>query len=405
MNYARDDRRVLLASLDQAHSLGDAFGMRIAHDPGTVPGITRVLPGLDVIELDSLALLEDRFREIGEAFGAEAGHEHGIDLSSLDPAELTGLPGVQELLMLVEVAQYADDDEWDVIVLDCPPTADMLRIVTAPEAVLGYLDRIWPPHQRMMSAIGTDLRRAVLAATAERAAGAVRSVRDLLADRDRTSARLVTLPERVAVAETARVRSATTLLGLRLAAVVVNKVLAPVPQPGPQPWHPAVRWYLHRYHEQLDVIAGLRQSMPEVAVLVAEHTGPEPVGVGSLAALSCTVADRFLSDEDAAAPSDPAAGRAHPGHGGSADGAGPVVRLESGNGLESVYAMRIHLPIADPATLRLGRVEDDLIVGADGVRRRLRLAPVLRRCTVSTAELDNGYLVIRFRPDPQEWPQ
>ena len=37
------------------------------------------------------------------------------------------------------------------------------------------------------------------------------------------------------------------------------------------------------------------------------------------------------------------------------------------------------LGVADPATLRLGRVEDDLIVGADGVRRRVRLAPVLRR--------------------------
>uniref|UniRef100_UPI003D77361B ArsA family ATPase n=1 Tax=Nocardia carnea TaxID=37328 RepID=UPI003D77361B len=89
----------------------------------------------------------------------------------------------------------------------------------------------------------------------------------------------------------------------------------------------------------------------------------------------------------------------------AAEAAAPAVRLESGAGLHSVYALRIQLPVADPATLRLGRVEDDLIVGADGVRRRLRLAPVLRRCTVSTAELDDGYLVVRFRPDPQEWPR
>lgn len=418
MAYAREGQRVLVASLDQAHSLGDALGFRFAHDAGTVPGVTRVLPGLEVIELDSLALLEDRFRMIAGLLRAEPGHDHGLDPSALDPAELTGLPGVQELLMLVEIAQYAADGEWDVIVLDCPPTADMLRIITAPETVLGYLDRVWPPHQRMMSAIGTDIRRAVLATTTQRVVGAVSEVRDLLADRERTSARLITLAERVAVAESARVRSATALLGLRLAAVVVNKVLPPVPPPGPEPQHPAVRWYLTRYAEQLDVIGGLRRSMPEIPVLVAGHTGAEPVGLGPLAGLSCVGAEEVTGPGETGA-AEPAraggagAGRENPGPASSAhteswehaDATVPAVRLESGTGLHSVYALRIHLPVADPATLRLGRVEDDLIVGADGVRRRLRLAPVLRRCTVSTAELDDGYLVIRFRPDPQEWPQ
>ncbi|WP_280437362.1 ArsA family ATPase [Nocardia carnea] len=412
MGYAREGQRVLIASLDQAHSLGDALGFRFAHDPGAVAGIVRVVPGLDVIELDSLALLEDRFREIADVLAADPGHDHGLDLGALDPAELTGLPGVQELLMLVEIAQYAADDDWDVIVLDCPPTADMLRILTAPETLLGYLNRIWPPHQRMMSAIGTDLRRAVLAATMQRIVAAVTEVRDLLADRERTSARLITLAERVAVAESARVRSATALLGLRLQAVVVNKVLPEVPPPGPEPQHPAVRWYTHRYAEQWDVIAGLRRSMPEIPVLMAGHTGTEPVGIGPLAGLSCVVpAQDTVSDtghtaavrrDSDAAMRDDAGSAASPA---SAEAAVPAVRLESGTGLHSVYALRIQLPVADPATLRLGRVEDDLIVGADGVRRRLHLAPVLRRCTVSTAELDDGYLVIRFRPDPQEWPR
>ncbi|MGW5388434.1 ArsA family ATPase [Nocardia sp. NPDC003963] len=414
MTCAREGQRILVASLDQAHSLGDALGFRFAHDAGAVPGITQVVPGLEVIELDSLALLEDRFGTLTELLRTDPGHEHGIDLGALDPAELTGVPGVQELLMLVEIAQYAADDEWDAIVLDCPPTADMLRIVTMPETVLGYLDRVWPPHQRMMSSIGTDIRRAVLAATVQRIVAAVTEVRDLLADRDRTGARLITLAERVAVAESARVRSATALLGLRLDAVVVNKVLAPVPPPGPEPQHPAVRWYLNRCAEQWDVIAGLQRSMPEIPVLVAGHTGAEPVGIGPLAALSCVVAehsaepgrgyDAVRLDSGGGVRDDPGPA---PISGAGTDTAtvAPAVRLESGAGLQSVYAMRIHLPVADPATLRLGRVEDDLIVGADGIRRRLRLAPVLRRCTVSTAELDNGYLVIRFRPDPQEWPK
>ncbi|RDI49888.1 ArsA family ATPase [Nocardia mexicana] len=399
MSHTRAGARVLVASLDQAHSLGDALGFRFPHDPGTVAGVAAVLPGLDVIEIDSLALLEDRFRDMVRMLGSGGGHEHGVDLAALDPAELTGLPGVQELLMLTEIAEFADEDDWDVIVVDCPPSADMLRIVTAPETLLGYLERVWPAQSRALSAGGSDLRRAVLAVAVERIATAVAGVRDLLADRGRTGARLITGAERVALAETARVRSAAALLGLRLDEVIVNKVLAPVP-PADGAAHPAVQWYLARRAEQLDVIEELRGRLPGVAVTVAHHSGPEPVGIDSLTELSYAVDSR---GNRVVTPADPMLGDdtnteiARDGE--------PVVRRESGTGPHSVFTLRMRLPVVDPATLRLGRVEDDLIVGADGVRRRMRLAPVLRRCTVDGAELDGDQLVVRFRPDPEVWPQ
>ncbi|PXX62256.1 arsenite efflux ATP-binding protein ArsA [Nocardia tenerifensis] len=394
MSYARAGRRVLVASLDQAHSLGDALGFRFPHDPGTVTGIATVQPGLDVIEVDSLALLEDRFRDVVRVLSPSSGHEHGIDLAALDPAELTGLPGVQELLMLVEITQFANEDDWDVIVVDCPPSADMLRIVTAPDTLLGYLDRIWPPHARAMSTIGTDLRQAVLAATAERIVKAVTEVRDLLADHRRTGARLITVAERVTLAESERVRSAAALLGLRLDAVVVNKVLPPTSPDGAE--HPAVHWYLNRRGEQLAVIAELERAMPGIPLLIAQHTGPEPIGLTSLAALSYAV-DTIIGDAGHMLSDSPTEVDASSGE--------PVVRCESGTGLRAIYTLRMPLPVVDASTLRLGRVEDDLIVGADGVRRRVRLAPVLRRCTVDGAELDTGHLVVRFRPDPELWPE
>ncbi|WP_442790125.1 ArsA family ATPase [Nocardia sp. CDC160] len=454
--YARTGQRVLLASLDQAHSLGDALGYRLRHgakpevatlplpmfaaatpqfaqdrDPGSAaefsaawrggaagePAFGTASPGesarpisrgdsladapsLDVIEVDSLALLEDRFRQV-LVMASGAGHEHGFDLGALDPAELTGLPGVQELLALLEITQFGKDARWDVIVVDCPPSADMLRIVTTPDTLLGYLERVWPAHNRTMEAIGADFRKAVLAVTVEQIVAAVTEARDLLADRTRTGARLVTAAERVAVAESARVRSAAALLGLRLDAVLVNKVLPELPAPDPaEPPHPAVQWYFNRRGEQLDVVTELSKRLRGVAVQVVGHAGAEPVGLSSLAALSYAV---DASGNWVGWPPVPMLGT-------DADGvlpvpAEPVVRLESGAGAASLFAMRMHLPVVDPSTLRLGRVEDDLIVGADGVRRRLPLAPVLRRCTVETAELDGDQLVIRFRPDPQVWPK
>ncbi|MFI1918758.1 ArsA family ATPase [Nocardia sp. NPDC020380] len=464
MAYARCGQRVLLASLDQAHSLGDALGFRFRHEPGSVASVAS---GLDVIEVDSLALLEDRFRQVLIMLSG-VGHEHGIDLGALDPAEVTGLPGVQELLALLELTRYAAEKRWDVIIVDCPPTADMLRILTTPDTLLGYLERVWPEHSRTMITVGGDLRRAVLAVAVEQIVHAISGARDLLADRTRTGARLVTAPEHVAVAESSRVVSAAALLGLRLDAVLVNKVLPDLTAPaestsaprefgiapnesartpgdfgnpagahgygtpggphggdlprGADPlhdraqWHgsgsggfaavggtaehPAVQWYRNRRAEQLEVVGQLRKSLRGVPVQVVGHAGAEPAGLSSISALSYAV--DASGDWVGSAPV--------PMLGTDADGVlytapGPVVRLESGAGVQSVFAMRMHLPVVDPSTLQLGRVEDDLIVGADGVRRRLRLAPVLRRCTVDAAELDGDQLVIRFRPDPQVWPQ
>ena len=77
---------------------------------------------------------------------------------------------------------------------------------------------------------------------------------------------------------------------------------------------------------------------------------------------------------------------------------------ESGSGLEAVYRMRLELPQVDSGTLALGRVDDDLIIGVAGMRRRVRLASVLRRCVVIDAALRGSELTVRFRPNPEVWP-
>jgi arsenite-transporting ATPase len=80
------------------------------------------------------------------------------------------------------------------------------------------------------------------------------------------------------------------------------------------------------------------------------------------------------------------------------------VDRESGSGLESVYRLRLQLPQVDSGALTLGRVDDDLIIGAAVMRRRVRLASVLRRCIVTDAQLRGSELTVRFRPDPEVWP-
>jgi arsenite-transporting ATPase len=81
------------------------------------------------------------------------------------------------------------------------------------------------------------------------------------------------------------------------------------------------------------------------------------------------------------------------------------VERESGSGLESVYVMTWRQWLPDPAGLQLGRSGDDLMITVSGVRQRVRLPSVLRRCLVVGAVWDGGVLAVRFRPDPDVWPQ
>ena len=387
LRLAQAGERVLIASVDQAHSLADAFaGDAEAEDSS---GVRSIAPGLDIVEIDTLALLEARYRGLGSLMAvASAGHEHGVSFGAIEPEELLGLPGVEELLGMHEIVRLADENRWDTVIVDLPASADALRTLQLPDTVAAYVERIWPLHARMVSGTGSDVRLTLVVAMIERILAQVGSVRSLITDSARTGATVVVTAEQLSIVDAERTLSAAALLGIRIDRVLVNRILPKLTASsiGLVGAHPAVFWFERWRAAQLDAVAELRRRVGTVPIVEVEHAPGEPVGLGPLQ----DVADRLEPDS---------LERRAPGWGEQ-----PSVVLESGTGLESVYAMRMLLPVADSTTLGLGRVEDDLIVSADGRRRRITLASVLRRCIADSAELDGPFLVVRFRPNPDVWP-
>ncbi|TQF73571.1 ArsA family ATPase [Rhodococcus spelaei] len=378
--------RVLVVSLDQAHSLREVFGL--PWRPGGADTVSEATEGVEVLELDTLALLEHRLAALSAMVPAGGDHEHGSPLTLPDPEELTGLPGAQELVGLAEVTRLAGSGDWDVVLVDCPATADALRLLTVPELVSDAVERIWPRHRRVMSGAGAAQWQLLAALLVDRLLDSTVPIRALLADGTRTGVRLVVTAQSVAAAEARRTVTALALLGLRLDGVIVNNVLPLYDsQPSGGFEHPVLRWYADRCADQRAAVDGLRDALGDVPVLVGMDCGSEPVGLTPLAAL----ADALFPGASEPLPAGEAA-------------AAPTVVLESGVGVESVYALRLPLPLVDPSTLTVGRVEDDLLIGAAGVRRRVTLASVLRRCVTDSAGFEGGDLVVRFRPDPGVWP-
>jgi len=387
LRLAQAGERVLIASVDQAHSLADAFaGDAEAEGPS---GVRSIAPGLDIVEIDTLTLLEARYRGLGSLMAvASTGHEHGVSFGAIEPEELLGLPGVEELLGMHEICRLADENRWDTVIVDLPASADALRTLQLPDTVAAYVERIWPLHARMVAGTGSDVRLTLVVAMIERILAQVDSVRSLITDSARTGATVVVTAEQLSIVDAERTLSAAALLGIRIDRVLVNRILPKLNASsiGLVGAHPAVFWFERWRAAQLDAVAELRRRIGTVPVVEVEHAPGEPVGLGPLQ----DVADRLEPDS---------LERRAPGWGEQ-----PSVVLESGSGLESVYAMRMLLPVVDSTTLGLGRVEDDLIVSADGRRRRIRLASVLRRCVADSAELDGPCLVVRFRPNPDVWP-
>ena len=387
---AESGQRVLIVSTDQAHSTGDVLGIalaptgqraptRVLSDLGT--GLTDAGGVLDALALDTLALLGARWVETA---GPLATRFPESDLGSIAAEELSALPGIQEVLGLHEVGELADSGHWDHVVVDCASTADALRMLTLPDTFGLYLERTWPRHRRLSGS--PDAAGAAIVALIERVDAGIRRLGTLLTDGSRVSAHLVLTPERVVAAEASRTLGSLALMGVEVAEIIVNQVLVQDDSFEYQnlPAHPAFDWYTERIAEQQTVLENLDAAIGDVQLVLVPHVPGEPIGPKALGELIDGARQR-----DGSPPPGPLR---------------PIVDRESGSGLEAVYRLRLELPQIDSADLTLGRVDDDLIIGVAGMRRRVRLASVLRRCIVTDAQLRGGELTVRFRPNPEVWP-
>ncbi|WP_349268536.1 membrane protein [Mycolicibacterium parafortuitum] len=386
---ARAGMRVLIVSTDQAHSTGDVLGVDLV--PTGLREPTRVLAeldtdagggSLDALALDTLALLAARWREIARPLAAQFPES---EIGDIAPEELSALPGVQEVLGLHEVGELADSGAWDLVVVDCASTADAMRMLTLPATFALYLERAWPRHRRLSS--GDDGRTVVLVDLMERLGAGTEALSTMLTDGSRVSAHLVMTPERVVAAEAVRTLGTLSLMGVQVEELIVNQILVQDDSFEYQnlPAHPAFDWYSARISEQQAVLGDLDRQIGDVQLVLVPHLSGEPIGPKALGELLDAARRR-----DGSPPPGPLR---------------PVVDRESGTGLDAVYRLRLELPQVDAAALSLGRVDDDLIIGVGAMRRRVRLASVLRRCIVIGAQLRGSELTVRFRPNPEVWPR
>jgi arsenite/tail-anchored protein-transporting ATPase len=355
--------RTIVLSTDPAHSLADALDVPLG------PLAAPIVEGLWGQQLDAQDRLEDAWHDI-QSWLLDVFAWAGVD--AVEAEELSVLPGLEEVFALADIRHHAESGEWDVVVVDCAPTAETLRLLSLPDVLSWAMTRLFPTGRAVNKVVAPVLGRLTnLPVAGDHVLGAVErfyesldGVRELLTDPDRTSVRLVVNPERMVIAEARRIHTYLSLFGYGVDAVVANRLL---PDEVVDPWFKAWK-EAHAEH-----LTAIEEGFAPIPVLKASLAADELVGVERLRGFAEVLW----------------AGRQ------------PEARLHheqqftvAADGDDLVLTMP--LPGASRDELDLAQREDELLVRVGAYRRAMVLPDSLRRRPVTAATLDGGTLTIRF---------
>ena len=279
-----------------------------------------------------------------------------LDAAGVDPItaeELTVIPGAEEVLALLELRNHAVSGDWDVIVVDCAPTAETLRLLALPEALGWYMNRIFGGAAQVVQALRPVLTRAAGVPMPEDSVfDAVERLharpRAGAADPDRKDAtvRLVLTPEAVVVAEARRSLTTLSLYGYRVDGVIANRVF---PEGGGR-----------------RVARGLGRAQQAVLAEVRESFADLPIWRSTYRAGRAGRRRRARGVRRGGVRRGRPARRRRSGE-------GPMTITRTGTGA----VLRIALPFAQRQDVDLARHGDELVVTVGSYRRLLALPAAL----------------------------
>ena len=371
LQLSRLGYRTLVMSVDPAHSLADAFDLETGLFHGKTGDPYPIDDRLAIHEVNIQKEIKRHWREIS-SYVISVLRTTGI--SDVEAEELAILPGMEELSAMMYVNQFRREQRYDVIVLDCAPTAESMRFISMPTTLDWYMKHIFPFQRGFLKAVRplanrvspVELPADSYFANIQELFGKLDGIDALLEDPHITSVRLVTNPERMVLRETQRAFVYFSLHGLAVDTVIVNRVL------------PAV--VTDAYFEEwrvsqgriLEEIEAYFAPVPLKRVPLFTH---EVLGRERLEELSRTL---YGETEDPAV----------------------VTRTEAPYSFtkeDGHYQVRIHLPFAVKGEVGLFKKGDELVVEVGTLRRHIGLPTSMAALSPARAKLENRILTVEMK--------
>lgn len=364
--------RTLVMSVDPAHSLADSFDLDssgLFHRKTSEP--FELLPNLSLHEVNIQREIKRHWQEISSYITSVL---RTSGLSGVEAEEMAIFPGMEELSAMMYVNQFNKEARYDVVVLDCAPTAESLRFVSMPTTLDWYMKHIFPVQRGILRAVRpvanrvspVELPSDSYFANVKRLFEKIQGIDELLEDPLRSSIRLVTNAEKMVVRETQRAYVYFSLHGLTVDEVVVNRVLPAEVQDGYfREWRESQARFLREVEAYFSPVP-----MRQVPLFPHEMLGLERL--------------RALAESLYADGRDPAA----------------VTRTERPYSFHKVsdrYEVRLSVPFAEKGEVGLFKKGDELVVEVGTIRRHIGLPVTMAQLEPVRARMESGLLVVELK--------
>ena len=363
VKVAGEGKKVLIISTDQAHSLGDSFGMALSNEP------MEVAKNLWALEIDSIVEGERAWGNMKEYMKQflTAKAEGGIETE-----ELLVFPGLEELFSLFRITEIYEQNQYDLLIVDCAPTGETLSLLKFPEVFGNFIRNALPMKKKANKIAGPMVEKMIkipmpkesVFDDVEALDNKLEKLQTIMMDKSITSIRIVTTPERIVIKEAKRNFTCLHLFNYNVDAIIVNKVYP----------RKALDGYFSKWISlQEEGLKDIKESFGQIPIFTLGLLNSELKSLDTLVKVSELIygksnpievlfQDRIFE-----------------------------VKKEQGQ-----YVLTLNLPFATKEQFELSQKGDELLLQINNERRCFTLPDVFKGKEVESASYEEGWLNIRF---------
>lgn len=363
LKSAERGKKTLVVSTDAAHSLGDSLDMKLSPEP------IEIRKNLWAQEIDSVHEVEKGWGQVQKYLTTLFTSKTIKDITT---EELTVFPGMEDLLSLLRILHYYKEKTFDVIIIDCAPTGETLALLSFPEMLRWWMEKLFPIKKKALKImrpiaeplLGIPMPTDSVMTEIDTIYHQLDEMKQILCDREITSIRIVVNPEKMVIKEAQRSFTYMNIYDFNVDAIIVNRV---IPENVTDPYF-AVWKDIQKRHK--DMIADSFAPLPIYNAPLFEQ---EVVGLDMLKRMG----KALFNGEDA-------------------------IAIKYNSRTQTIikegeeYVMSIFMPFIKKQELSLNQKGEELIVRVGQVKRNISLPRTLLSLSIKGAKFEEETLKIRF---------
>lgn len=222
LSRIKPEKKIMIISIDPAHSLGDSFDLIIGNK------ITRIAGNIWGYEIDAEELLSEYKAEHGAIIKKMAERGTYFDKEDIENFFVMSMPGLDEVMAIIKIANILNSREYDVIILDTAPTGHTTVFLSLPEKMLKWVevaDMMMEKHRYMTKRFVGKYVKDECDEFLESQKKDISKVKKLLTDSKTTEFVPVTIPEPMSIYEIERLVQLLENARVPVNSVIANRII------------------------------------------------------------------------------------------------------------------------------------------------------------------------------------